>query len=411
MLVVLEVELEHANRLRFPAACGWLEAEAGRVDNRDDCHGHAAVGQVDAASASVVLNKHAQIVLVVDLLGVAGSLETSHHERILLGDSFHNTVLLLLLGDFIADIVEVELHIGGPLTHAGMGTLHRLIDEANGVGMRVVTGPDGQLLLDIEAHTASINLASGVVNVDLSSADLSRHELILLELAPHSGVTLITAAPRLDVASLLLLLTHLEGNGLLTDDEDLLVLHQIVVARHDCRFHVVLDLSLRLLLRVLILECERRGNGVRKSDLEVDLVDAGVDDTTLEVKHSSARVEERLAVLTLLLPVDNAGLVTVLLCLGVVTDEATLFGAFEVELDVTSVDLVVDLHVNLASDGVAWLIERQLCLELNFTVLEVAPVVREEEHRITRLNLINYIIRRYNLKDLSLSYFTRLGFP
>ena len=181
---MLEVELEEADRLRFPATCGFLVAEAGWVDSRDNCHGHAAFGQVLAASA-VVLDTHAQVVLVGDFLGVAGSLETSHHKRILLADRLHHTVLLLLFGDLVADIVKVELHIGEPLTHTGVWTLDRFIDQANGVSVRVATGFDCQPLLNIEDHTVSINQAPSVVNVDLSSTYFTRQELILLELAPH----------------------------------------------------------------------------------------------------------------------------------------------------------------------------------------------------------------------------------
>ena len=156
---------------------------------------------------------------------MAGSLEASHHERILLADRLHHTVLLLLLGDLVADIVEVELHVGEPLSHAGVWTLDRFIDQANAVVERVLTDVDGQPLLDIEAYTGGIDLARRVVNVDLPPAHLIRQELILLEPAPHGRHTLIEAAPRRDFPSLLVFFTHLEVNGLLTDDENLLVLH------------------------------------------------------------------------------------------------------------------------------------------------------------------------------------------
>lgn len=225
--------------------------------------------------------------------------------------------------------------------------------------------------------------------MNLAAADFCRQELVLLELAPHGGRTLVTAAPGLDLGSFLLLLASLERNGLFTDDENLLVLHQIFMAAHDLRFHEILDLSLRLLSRVLVLESKRRGETVGKSDVEIDLVDAGVDNTTWEVIDSSARVEEGLGVLQLLLFVDDTRLITVMLGLGVVAGEAALLASLEVELDMAGMNLMVDLHVDLTSDGVAGLIEGELSLELDFAVLEVAPLVGEEKHlKKTRLNII-----------------------
>ena len=218
MVVMLQIESKHAKRLRFPAASRRLEAEAGRVDNRDDRHWHAAVRKIDAASATVVLDEDAKEILVLDLLGVASGLETSHHELILLGDRLHHSVLLLLLGDFVTDVIEVELHVGEPFALARVRTLDGLVHEALSVSMRMVTCFDSQPLLNVEADTVSSDLAVGVVDVDLASADLGRHELILLEHAPHRGSALVTAAPGLDLARLLLLLTDLEGDGLLTDD-------------------------------------------------------------------------------------------------------------------------------------------------------------------------------------------------
>lgn len=67
----------------LPASRGGLESEARRVNQRDDSHGCAAVWQIGTASATVVLDKHAQEVLVRDALGVAGRLDTSHHELVL----------------------------------------------------------------------------------------------------------------------------------------------------------------------------------------------------------------------------------------------------------------------------------------------------------------------------------------
>ena len=66
-----QADSEGAQSVWLPASRGGLKAEASRVDQRHDGHGCAAVGQIDTANASVVLDKHAQEVLVRDTLGVA----------------------------------------------------------------------------------------------------------------------------------------------------------------------------------------------------------------------------------------------------------------------------------------------------------------------------------------------------
>ena len=213
---------------------------------------------------------------------MAGSLKTSHHKLILLGDGLHHTVLLLFLGDFVTDVVEIEFHVGEPLALASSRALDSLVHKTFRVSVRVMTSFNSQSLLDVEANSVRSDLAVGVVNMDFTSAHLSRHELVLFKHAPHRRGALIAAAPGLDLASLLLFLTHLESNGLLTDDENLLVLHHIVLVVKDLGLDVVLDLGLRLFARVLVLESKRRGDAVGQGNLEVDLVDTRIDHSTRE---------------------------------------------------------------------------------------------------------------------------------
>lgn len=84
--MMLKIKVKGTERHGHPASCGRLEAEASRVDQGNNGHGHAAVWQVDAADTSLVLDKHTQEVIVCDALGVRGSLNASHHELVLRGD-------------------------------------------------------------------------------------------------------------------------------------------------------------------------------------------------------------------------------------------------------------------------------------------------------------------------------------
>lgn len=129
--------------------------------------------------------------------------------------------------------------------------------------MGVVVSRHCQTLLDVKADTVCCDLAVFVVHVNLASSDLIRHELILLKHAPHGGSALVAAAPSLDIGCLLLGLADLPLNGLLTDDQHLLILHHVVAAVLQLRFKVVFDLSLGLFSNVLLLEVERGRNLMR----------------------------------------------------------------------------------------------------------------------------------------------------
>ena len=65
-----------------PAVRGRLEAEASWVADGDDCERSAAIGEIDAANTSFVLDQDAEEILISDLLAVASSLNSSHHELI-----------------------------------------------------------------------------------------------------------------------------------------------------------------------------------------------------------------------------------------------------------------------------------------------------------------------------------------
>ncbi len=102
-MMVSKLQVECAKRHGHPSRGRRLETEACWVDQWDDGHGHAAIWKVDAASASVVLNKYTQEVLVSDTLCVRSSLHTSHHELILGRDCLDLTLLLFLSCHFVLD--------------------------------------------------------------------------------------------------------------------------------------------------------------------------------------------------------------------------------------------------------------------------------------------------------------------
>lgn len=122
-----QANCEGAKSVWLPASRGGLKAEAGWVDQRHDGHGRAAVGQIDAASASVVLDKYTQEVLVRDTLSVASRLHTSHHELIFWRDSLLDTLLLLGINNFVANFAKVNSHRVLPVSHASARSLNCLV--------------------------------------------------------------------------------------------------------------------------------------------------------------------------------------------------------------------------------------------------------------------------------------------
>mmetsp|Transcript_5387 Transcript_5387/g.7210 ORF Transcript_5387/g.7210 Transcript_5387/m.7210 type:complete len:307 (+) Transcript_5387:324-1244(+) len=306
---------------------------------------------------------------------MAGSLDTGHHEGVFLRKRLHDALLFLLLGDLVFDLSKVELHIGGPVTLVSGRALDGAVDETGRVRVTVVASVHGESLLDVEADAVCSDLAVLVVHVNLAAGELSWDELVLLEDTPHSGSALIAAAPSLDVAGLGLLLANLERNGLLADDEHLLVLHDIVAVVLKLGLNVILDLGLRLLARVLVLEVERRGDVVGQVELEVDLVEARLEHAINNGEHLVLLVKELLRVLAFLGLVHDSSLIAVMLRLRVVANEGALLATLELDLDVSGGDRGVDLEVDLAGDGVAGLVEGALSLQLDVASLELAPVV------------------------------------
>ena len=224
-----ETELELTEHVRSPAALVRLVAEAGGVDERDDSERHFAVGKVDAADTSVVLNLNTEVVFINDFLRVAGSLNTLHHEHIFRGNLLLDTLLLLHLGDIILDFCQVESKLSGPVGNTSSWSIDSAIDEPVSVGVAVVISMDGKSLLDEEGDAMGSDLTMLIVDFNLTFSHFVWKEDVLVENTLHRGSTLADAAPSLDLTSFRLSFADDKVDGLLTDSKNLLVLHVIML--------------------------------------------------------------------------------------------------------------------------------------------------------------------------------------
>ena len=145
----------------------------------------------------------------------------------------------------------------------------------------------------------------------------------------------------------------------------------MLIVRLQSRLNVVLDLGLGLLTRVLMFELEGGGNVVWELRLEVDLVDAWIENTALDIKHAVFVLEELFLVFKLIRVVH--GLVSVL---GrVVANETALLSTLDLKLNMRSLHWLHDLDVDHADDGVSWLVEGILGLNLDFTLGELSALI------------------------------------
>ena len=367
-----KADSEGAKSIRGPAVGRNLVAEAGWVDKRHDSQRSAAVRQIDTTNASIVLNEHAQEVLIGDALGVAGRLHTSHHELVLWRNGFHDTLLLLLINNFVLDFAHIELHGGFPISDTGSGSLDSLVNKPVVVCVTVATSADSHHLLDIETDSMSSKLTVLIVDLDMTICDFVGEEDVLFENRAHRACSLIDAAPSLDVAGLRLSITDDHVDWLLTEDHDLFVLHLIVLIMGlKDGLDIVLDFRLGLLTRVLMLEVEGGGDVVGEFGLEVNLVNTWLEHTALDVEHAVLVLKEFLAVLELVGVMD--GLIAILS--GVVTDERALFSTFDLEFNVGCCNSLHNLEVDDTGDGVARLVEGVLGLELNLALGELTPFI------------------------------------
>ena len=120
-----------------------------------------------------------------------------------------------------------------------------------------------------------------------------------------------------------------------------------------------------------MLELQGGWNVVWELSLEVDLVDAWVEHAALDIKHAVFVLEELFLVLELIGVVH--GPVTVL---GrVVANETALLSTLDLELDMRSLHWLHDLDVDHANDGVSWLVEGILGLNLDFTLGELSALI------------------------------------
>ena len=193
-------------------------------------------------------------------------------------------------------------------------------------------------------------------------------------------MALVNTAPGLDVAGLRLSVTLAESDGLLPDDEDLLEFHFVVlVVSVENGLNIVLDLGLGLFAGVLVLEGEGGRELVGEVRRELHRVDARVQHATLDHEDIALVLQERLVVLQLVGVSDLTHLTTTQLIRVIVADERGLLTSLELEGDVGGHDRLHDLEVDDTLDGVAWLVEGELRLQLDLSLGETGSGIFEEK--------------------------------
>ena len=109
-------------------------------------------------------------------------------------------------------------------------------------------------MLNEEANASGIELAVLIVYLDVTFGYLIGQEDILCKYRAHRACALVNASPSLDMASFgLCIYDHV--HWLLTDDQNLLVFHGIIlIFAHQFCLDIVLDFGLGLVLMLLVLE-------------------------------------------------------------------------------------------------------------------------------------------------------------
>mmetsp|Transcript_226 Transcript_226/g.411 ORF Transcript_226/g.411 Transcript_226/m.411 type:complete len:275 (-) Transcript_226:371-1195(-) len=252
----LKVEFEVAKLIGL-VACRLGEPIACLVGVGDDGEGHRDVGETAAARAPIVLDVDVQVVVVLNVLGVAGGRHVGKHEH-LLGRPLHLLLArehaLALLGlhgvGSVLDARQVELE--APLDLArriGLYDLERLALDHVARELSPLPEPTSnmaqpQLLGDLELDLADVQLALGVVDLHEGVGLLVVEEYVLVEEDGHLGLALVLAAARADLADHGGVGVLLEFDGGLVNDQHLLVLHHLAVKHLDRALDTVLHLGL-----------------------------------------------------------------------------------------------------------------------------------------------------------------------
>jgi len=225
---LLEVDLEEAEFHGGPAAWG-LEAKACRVNDGNDCHGHACIGQIRTASAAIIRQFDLEEVLVANVTAMTSSLSTCHHKLIFWGDLALNTSALLFCYDLVPDCVQVEQQLGLEATFSKSGTFALVFDQFLNIGVLMASeaakASNSTSLLNKESNPLHIERALRVVNVNHGFSTLLCSVSVLFKVCPHCGDTLVDAAPSLDNRLLVLGLVLFERKWGFTNDKNLFVLH------------------------------------------------------------------------------------------------------------------------------------------------------------------------------------------
>ena len=224
-------------------------------------------------------------------------------------------------------------------------------------------------LLDSEGDLRNTEFALRVVNFNVTFSLFKRSEDVLVELGLEGGETLRAAAPGLDLRGLSDLDVLLERDGLLAHGDDLLVIHLVLIffAIELC-LDVVLDLGLGLHSVLGVLVEQTGGSLIWDNEGEVELIIARLNDAILviELLDLVLEGEELVGLLEVLVALNKTGIFTLTFGLPPEASERVLASTLDLELEGLGIfDRLRDTKGDGAVDGVSWLVEGELSLDLD----------------------------------------------
>ena len=89
-----------------------------------------------------------QVVVALELFGVASGLQGRHHELVVVRDLLLLALLLLEFSNFVLDVIELDVETLFPVTHLGAWSLTRFLNDSLRFDVVVITDLLTQLLND-----------------------------------------------------------------------------------------------------------------------------------------------------------------------------------------------------------------------------------------------------------------------
>jgi len=266
----------HAEMVALVASWG-LETEHGGVYHGHDCHGGVAVGDF-IADATVKFSLDVSVVTHFEVLGVSSSrLNLRHHPAIFFASVLLFSILTLLHeSGFVLDLRKVNFHLFIPF-FTSLGTNTRFMGFRETHFNVFFMSVDANLTRhnNLQDDLCTVNLAFSVVHFAISNGNFLRGEDSLVEFDLQFGVSLVNAAPGLDVVSILLLNVGFGLLVLLTDHESSFVLEIFISSEVELCFDGINGLGQRFGFNLLVFIVERRGTFIREFEVEHSLVVSG----------------------------------------------------------------------------------------------------------------------------------------